>query len=114
MAGMTYADYAAMVQDSPLRTSVIEYRSAEDRLVAACLVDRLNDGLSAVYSYFEPDEAERSLGTHIILDLANRAVAEGLPYLYLGYWIDGSRKMSYKARFRPLEGLGAEGWVRLS
>jgi arginyl-tRNA--protein-N-Asp/Glu arginylyltransferase len=113
MAGMTFADYAAMVQDSPLRTFMTEYRDEADRLLGACLVDRLGDGLSAVYSYFEPAAAYRSLGTYMIISLIQKTVRYGLPYLYLGYWIDGSRKMDYKARFRPLEGLGAEGWETL-
>ncbi|MGE0733684.1 MAG: arginyltransferase [Alphaproteobacteria bacterium] len=113
MAGMSFSDYAAMVQDSPLRTFVTEYRDGEDRLVAACLVDKLGDGLSAVYSFFDPRETGRSLGTYMILKLIEKTRALGLPYLYLGYWINGSQKMSYKARFRPLEGLGAEGWAVL-
>lgn len=115
MAGMTFADYVAMIEDSPLRTSITEYRRTDDdRLLAACLVDRLADGLSAVYSFFDPAEARRSLGSYMIMQLIERTRETGLPYLYLGYWIAGSRKMAYKARFRPLEGLGAEGWSRLS
>lgn len=113
MAGMCYTDYAAMVQDSPIRTFMTEYRDGAGHLLGACLVDRLGDGLSAVYSYFDPAEAHRSLGTFMILDLLDRTRRTGLPYLYLGYWISGSRKMAYKARFRPLEGLGADGWAPL-
>lgn len=114
MAGMSFADYTAMVEDSPLRTFITEYRDGErGPLVAACLVDRLADGLSAVYSFFDPALADRSLGTHMIMQLIDRTRELGLRYLYLGYWIPGSRKMSYKSRFRPLEGLGADGWSRL-
>ncbi len=110
MAGMTFADYAAMVQDSPLRTFVTEFRDRHGRLRACALVDRLEDGLSAVYSFFDPGLDRRSLGTFAILRLIEKSKRLDLPYLYLGYWIEGSPKMSYKWRFRPLEGLTAEGW----
>lgn len=116
MAGMSQLDYSAMVQDSPLKTFMTEYHLSEadgGGLVAACLVDRLNDGLSAVYSFFDPDHAHRSLGTYVILKLIEQCRRSGLPYLYLGYWVAGSHKMAYKARFRPLEGLGQHGWARL-
>jgi arginine-tRNA-protein transferase len=113
MAGMTYADYVAMVEDSPLNTLVAEYRDSAGKLIGACLVDRLHDGLSAVYSFFEPAQSERSLGTYMIQRLIERTRAAGLPYLYLGYWISGSRKMAYKANFRPLEGLTSRGWTVL-
>jgi arginine-tRNA-protein transferase len=113
MAGMTYADYVAMVEDSPLNTLIAEYRDRAGKLIGACLVDRLHDGLSAVYSFFEPAQSERSLGTYMIQRLIERTRAAGLPYLYLGYWISGSRKMAYKANFRPLEGLTSRGWTVL-
>lgn len=113
MAGMTYADYVAMVEDSPLNTLIAEYRDGAGKLIGACLVDRLHDGLSAVYSFFEPSQSERSLGTYMIMRLVERTRAAGLPYLYLGYWISGSRKMAYKANFRPLEGLTSRGWTVL-
>jgi len=113
MAGMTYGDYRAMVEDSPVETRLVELRSAERGLVAACLVDRLDDGYSAVYSFYDPDVPKRSLGTCAVLTLIERAAAEGLPYVYLGYWIAESPKMSYKTRFRPLEMLDGSGWRRL-
>jgi arginine-tRNA-protein transferase len=113
MAGMTYADYVAMVEDSPLSTGIAEYRDGEGNLVAACLIDQLTDGLSAVYSYFEPSRPERSLGSYMILRLIENSRRHRLPYLYLGYWIAGSRKMAYKAKFRPLEGLSSRGWTVL-
>jgi|SRR6185503_3781439 arginine-tRNA-protein transferase len=113
MAGMTYADYVAMVEDSPLNTLIAEYRDRTGKLIGACLVDRLHDGLSAVYSFFEPGQSERSFGTYMIMRLIERTRAAGLPYLYLGYWISGSRKMAYKANFRPLEGLTSRGWTVL-
>jgi arginyl-tRNA--protein-N-Asp/Glu arginylyltransferase len=73
----------------------------------------LNDGLSMVYSFFEPDEQNRSLGTFMILDHISRARRMGLPYVYLGYWIEGSRKMHYKSRFLPQERLAPSGWIRV-
>ena len=110
MAGMDFQEYAAMVQDSPLRTFVTEFRDPRGRLRACALVDRLEDGLSAVYSFFDPALDQRSLGTLTIVRLIAKSRRLGLPYLYLGYWIEGSPKMSYKWRFRPLEGLTSEGW----
>ncbi|MFD1331354.1 arginyltransferase [Methylopila musalis] len=120
MADMTVLDYATMVEDSHVRTRMVEYRrrGAETAvtgrgagpLQAVALVDRLSDGLSLVYSFYDPDQPERGLGTHVILDHVARCRAEGLPYLYLGYWVEGSPKMDYKRRFRPQERLGAAGW----
>ncbi len=110
MAGMNFAEYTAMIEDSPLPSYIAEYRDGEGRLLAACLTDQLEDGLSAVYSFFDTGEARRSLGTFIILDLIESTRRQGLQYLYLGYWIRGSRKMAYKERFRPLEALGPIGW----
>lgn len=110
MAFMDFDDYRAMVEESPVETGVFEYRGPDGRLVAACLWDRLDDGLSAVYSFFDPDQARRGLGNLMVLRLIARARDAGLRHVYLGYWIPESRKMAYKARFRPLEGLGPEGW----
>ncbi len=122
MADMTVLDYAMMVEDSIIDTSITEYRlrpragrashNEQGRLIAVSLCDRLTDGISMVYSFFEPEESERSLGTYMILDHIAQARRLGQPYLYLGYWIEGSRKMSYKARFEPQEKLGPEGWMR--
>ena len=103
-----------MVEDTAVDTSLIEYRpraaDSDNRLIAAALTDRLEDGLSMVYSFFEPDLNARSLGTYLILDHIELARELGLPYVYLGYWIEGSAKMAYKARFKPLEALTREGW----
>jgi leucyl-tRNA---protein transferase len=112
MASMTFGDFRAMIEDSPVTSRVIELRHAQG-VLGACLVDLLDDGLSAVYSFFDPDEPRRSLGTALVLALIEAARQRQLPYVYLGYWIAESRKMAYKARFRPLEGLGARGWRRL-
>ncbi|HTZ69676.1 MAG TPA: arginyltransferase [Acetobacteraceae bacterium] len=114
MASMSFYDYRAMVEDTPIETQMIEFRDQEDRLVGACLADRLGDGLSAVYSFFAPDLAAQSLGTLAILWLVDRASALGLPYVYLGYWVPESRKMAYKARFRPSEILAGGAWRALT
>ena len=113
MATMSFYDFRAMVEDTPIETVVTEFRQ-DDRLVGACLTDRLGDGLSAVYSFFTPDLDRQSLGTYSILWLIERARAEGLPYVYLGYWVPESRKMAYKARFRPCEILVGGTWRMLT
>ncbi|PWJ76958.1 arginine-tRNA-protein transferase [Pseudaminobacter salicylatoxidans] len=122
MSDMTVLDYAMMVEDTHVNTKVIEYRrrgpdsfitgKGRGELIAVALTDIMADGLSMVYSYFDPDLDERSLGTFMILDHINRARAAGLPHVYLGYWVNGSRKMSYKVRFTPQEHLGSKGWER--
>jgi len=120
MADMTVLDYAMMVEDSHIETRIIEYRKRStdgtDKrgdLLAVALTDVLGDGLSMVYSFFEPDEAARSLGTLMVLDHIARARRMGLAYVYLGYWVRGSRKMDYKGRFLPQERLMPEGWARV-
>ena len=110
MASMTPLDYRAMIEDTRLPTRVAEFRTDDRRLLAACLVDWLDDGPSAVYSYFEPEESSRSPGSYMVLWLIEEAARRSLPYVYLGYWIAESPKMRYKARFRPLQGLGPDGW----
>jgi arginyl-tRNA--protein-N-Asp/Glu arginylyltransferase len=110
MATMSFYDYRAMIEDTPIETMLVEFREPDDRLLGACLTDRLADGLSAVYSYFAPGLERRSLGTYAILWLVERARALGLPYVYLGYWVPESRKMAYKARFRPSEILSGGHW----
>jgi arginine-tRNA-protein transferase len=118
MVDMDESDFADMVEQSPVKTYVVEYREPSvdgrpGRLVGACLTDQQSDGLSMIYSFFEPDDERRSgLGTYIILDHILRAGKAGLPYVYLGYWVETSRRMAYKAKFRPLERLGADGWRR--
>ncbi len=113
MAAMGFYDYRAMVEDTPIGTSVVEFRDPADRLLGACLTDRLSDGLSAVYSFYDPAAEKRSLGTHAVLWLVDRARELGLPYVYLGYWVPESRKMAYKARFRPSEVLTGGVWRML-
>lgn len=118
MADMGWLDYVAMVEDTAVRTHIIEYRLPTDdgpgELVACILVDVLIDGLSLVYSFYDPGERRRSLGTFMILDHVRQARALHLPFAYLGYWVEGSGKMDYKARFNPLEVLRFGGWRLLS
>ena len=122
MADMTVFDYRMMVEDTVIETFLTEYRERpvdpadEDfdnwPLKAVALCDRLSDGVSMVYSYYDPADSNMSLGTYMILEHIAFARRIGLPYLYLGYWIDGSRKMSYKTRFHPQERLGPDRWER--
>src|SRR4029453_1366250 len=104
MADMTVLDYAMMVEDSHVETRIIEYRKRGidtgitgrgEELIAVALTDVLSDGLLIVYLFFEPSQQSRSLGTFMILDHIARARRLGLPYVYLGYWIEGSKKMDY-------------------
>jgi arginyl-tRNA--protein-N-Asp/Glu arginylyltransferase len=114
MADMTWAEFKGMIDESPVDTWVIEWRRPDRSLIAASLTDRSRSGFSGVYKFFDPDEGRRSLGTLIILWHVQRAAELGLPYVYLGYWIAGSPKMAYKARFQPVEQLTARGWQPLS
>ncbi len=110
MARMDAADYRALIENSPVETEIAEFRDKDGTLLASCLFDRLSDGLSAVYSFFDPNQTRRSLGSHMILWTIERTQAQGLPYTYLGYWIDGCQKMAYKARFQPIEAHSETGW----
>ena len=103
MSSMSFDEFSAMILNSPIDTLLTEYVDPEDRLMGCILVDRQRDGLSAVYSFFRPEEKKRSLGSFMIVDLIDRCNEIGLPYVYLGYYIEQSRKMSYKARFRPYQ-----------
>jgi leucyl-tRNA---protein transferase len=111
MASMSYGDYRGMVEDTPVRTGIAEFRDAAGRLVAASLIDLLDDGVSAVYSFFDPQEPKRSLGTWSVLWLVEQCQRHGQPFVYLGYWIADSPKMAYKARFPALERLAAGSWI---
>lgn len=128
MADMSVLDYAMMVEDSVVNTFLTEYRARQETdpdeneidgvgverpLVAVSLCDRLSDGISMVYSFFDPELSARSLGSYMILEHVEFARKLGLPYVYLGYWIKGSSKMDYKTRFTPQEQLTSDGWVRV-
>ena len=116
MADMSVLDFSAMVDDNFVDSRLVEYRVMDEedgpgRLVATVLIDILGDGISMIYSFYDPDEARRGLGTFMILDNIARVRKLGLPYLYLGYWVKGSRKMDYKSRFLPQERLTPDGWL---
>ena len=116
MAEMAWPDYVAMVEDTAVRTHVIEYRirsrdGGPGDLIACALVDVMSDGLSLVYSYYDPTLTRRSLGSFVILDHVSQAGMTPLPYVYLGYWVRGSEKMAYKVRFSPIELLRPDGWT---
>jgi arginine-tRNA-protein transferase len=119
MADMNESDFGDMVEQTPVRTYIVEYREPSvdgrpGKLIGACLSDQQADGLSMIYSFYDvaPD-ARKGLGTYIILDHIVRAARAGLPYVYLGYGVEGSSRMAYKTRFRPIEKLGREGWKRI-
>lgn len=119
MASMDETDYADMVEHTPVSSYVIEYRepgvgSQPGKLVGACLTDFQGDGLSMIYSFFDPEHETRSgLGNFIILDHIRRAAQMGMAYVYLGYWVEGSDRMQYKIRYRPIERLSRDGWERI-
>jgi arginine-tRNA-protein transferase len=104
MADMDAFEFAAMIEETPIRTRVVEYSDKDTgALAAVCLTDVLDDGVSMVYSFYDPDLARKSLGTYVILDHIDIAKEAGLPNVYLGYWVPGSAKMGYKAAFSGLE-----------
>lgn len=117
MADMDIVEFAAMIEETPVCSRVVEYRlpsgqhEGAGELVAVCLTDVLDDGLSLVYSFFDPGLAVRSLGTHVILDHVAMAREAGLPRVYLGYWVPGSSKMGYKAGFDALEIFKHGAWI---
>ena len=119
MADMTSYDYVMMIEESQVDSYIVEYRqnipgrpddSMGGELIAAVLIDRLQNGLSMIYSFFQPQHTQRSLGSYLILDTIARAKALNLDYVYLGYWVEGSDKMAYKARFSPQEMLVGNIW----
>lgn len=120
MASMDEIDFADMVEHTPVDSYLVEYREptvdgSPGRLVGACLTDKQGDGLSMIYSFYDPDHSGRSgLGNYIILDHIRRANEMALPYVYLGYWVEGAQRMQYKVRYRPLERLTRAGWERIS
>lgn len=122
MSDMDEDDFSSMVEETTVDTVIFEYWQKSDpddetqeplarqKLIGASVTDIIDDGLSMVYSFFDPSEAGRSLGSYMILDHVKKAREMGLPYVYLGYWIEDCRKMAYKARYQPLEALTMDGW----
>jgi leucyl-tRNA---protein transferase len=115
MSDMNLFDYSTMVEETGVRTHIVEYRIGDENgtLIGCALVDALDEGLSLVYAFYDPEFVRRSLGSLIILDHIRQAKDVGFGYVYLGYWIKGSQKMAYKTDFRPIEALGATGWSDL-
>ncbi len=129
MADMSLFDYQAMIEDSLVDSFVVEYRRQQSAaategsqssdpfnsaLIGVSLCDRLSDGISLVYSFFDPALQHLSLGTYIILETIEYAASIGLPYVYLGYWVKGSPKMDYKIRFLPQDHLIKGEWRRVN
>ena len=119
MSAMDELDYADMVEQTPVSSTLVEYREptadgSPGKLIGACLTDRQGDGLSMIYSFYDPEHTSRAgLGNYIILDHIRRAARDRLPFVYLGYWVEGSPRMAYKVRYRPLETLTRDGWKRM-
>ncbi len=117
MADMDVFEFSAMIEETPLPSRVVEYyrlnQDGEDELVAACLTDVLDTGFSLVYSFFDPEQDRRSLGSFIILDHITMAHENGLPFVYLGFWVKGSEKMDYKNKFQPLEVFTGGDWQNI-
>lgn len=119
MAAMDAHDFADMVEQSPVDTVIVEYREPSvdgrpGRLVGCCLTDKQADGLSMIYSFYDPDLTTRKgLGSLIILDHITRAARAGMPYVYLGYWIEGCDRMAYKRSYQPVEALQHGVWRTL-
>ena len=115
MARMTQADFVAMLQEGAANTAIYQLREpgidgVPGVLLGGIIVDNVKDGLSAVYSFFQPDVPRRSLGVQLILTLLAEAARQDMSHVYLGYWIASARKMAYKVRFQPLQALGHQGW----
>ena len=120
MTTMDDVDFADMVEHTPVTSYIVEYREPSQdgvmpgKLIGACLTDRQCDGLSMIYSFYEPAHPSReSLGNFIILDHIRRAREMDLAFVYLGYWVEGAARMQYKVRFRPMDKLGRTGWERI-
>ncbi|MEM9968508.1 MAG: arginyltransferase [Pseudomonadota bacterium] len=115
MADMDVFEFAAMIEETPIRSRVIEYTDTRDNsLIGVCLTDVLNDGVSMVYSFYDPSRPRDGLGNFIILDHIDIARSAKLPYVYLGYWVPGSQKMGYKAKFSGLEIYLGGAWQKMA
>ena len=111
MADMDIFEFAAMMEVTPVTSQVTEYTTGIDTLEAVCLTDIFDDGVSLVYSFFNTEFPKKSLGTYVILDHIEIAQQSRLPYVYLGYWVTGSKKMSYKAQFKGVEVFFDQSWI---
>ncbi len=114
MEKMDFQDYLAMVEDTPVETVLVEFRDGGGDLIGVCLSDFVVDGMSAVYSFFDPTLHRQSLGTFMIMWLIEKARGLNLENLYLGFWIADCSKMEYKKYFQPLQGHTPEGWRTLN
>jgi len=110
MSKMDFQAYRSLIEDTPVESELIEFRLDDHTLVAVCLLDKVKNGLSAVYNFYQPSLSRRSLGTFMILWLVKSAKCLGMKFIYLGFWIDGCSKMSYKQKFKPLEIWTTDGW----
>lgn len=108
------ADYARACLESPVDTRLVSFRDPEGELLAVAVTDFLSTGLSAMYTFFDPESGKRSLGTFAVLWQIQQAWLAGLPHVYLGYWIRESPKMTYKSRFRPAEVWTGQQWRDLA
>lgn len=124
MASMQISDFQKMVEETAVNTTLVTYfdrrpsndgRISYPRLVAACITDSMDDGLSMVYSYFDPDFSCQSLGIYMILDHIELAemLSSDNEYVYLGYWVPTCRKMDYKKRFKPIEVFLDGEWIEV-
>lgn len=110
MTRLPEAEFLAMMQKGSASAFLLTLKNNAGHILAAMLVDAVHNGISAVYSFFDPAHGARSLGTALILSLVNTAREKAVDYIYLGYWVKDSNKMNYKARFPALEKLGNNGW----
>ena len=111
MENMVFSDYKSLLEENSIDTSLIEFRQ-NGRLVSCVIIDKISDGFSAVYSFFDAEfDSRRSLGTFMILWLINHAKALNLDYVYLGFWINKCQKMSYKKKFKPFDYFWSGNWV---
>jgi arginyl-tRNA--protein-N-Asp/Glu arginylyltransferase len=109
----TQDQYRNFLLDARPETRLLEFRLPDGELLAVSVTDRTNDGLSAIYTFFHPGQENRSLGVFAVLHQIEQCKALQLPFLYLGYWIRGCRKMTYKTQYRPMEILLRDRWVAI-